>query len=72
MPAEFDVIEVRSLTDAEHADELVCAAVEGSLAGIRLRPYHEVERRSVDRLCGCHELGNVPPVHAYEVNGAVA
>ena len=25
---------------------------------------------SVDWLCGCHELGNVPPVHAHEVKGA--
>ena len=47
MPTELDVVEIGSLTHPEHADEFVTAAVERSLAGIRLRPYDEVERDSV-------------------------
>src|SRR5947207_1117680 len=68
MPTELDGVEIGSLTHPEHADEFVTAAVEGSLAGIRLRPYDEVERGAVDRSGGRQQLANVPPVYAHEMD----
>lgn len=55
IPTQLDVIEMQRITDPEGADELVCAAVEGPLAGVRLRPDHEIEGRPVDRLDGSQQ-----------------
>src|SRR6476620_1179060 len=52
------------LPDPKHADKLVLAAVERALAGARFHPHRDVDGVSIDRLGGCHQLGNVPPVGA--------
>jgi hypothetical protein len=39
---ELDVVEMSCLADTEHSDELVRATVERALAGIRLRPDHQI------------------------------
>ena len=62
--AELDIVEMWRLSHAKDADKLVLAAVERALAGIRLHPHGDIDGVSIDRLGGCQELGNVPPVGA--------
>src|SRR6516164_7779924 len=38
--SQLDVVEMGCRAHAEHADELVCAAVERALSGVGLRPDH--------------------------------
>jgi len=72
MSTELDVVEVWCVTDSEHPNKLMLAAVERALAGVRLHPDHDVQRLAVDRIAGLKQLADVAPVHAHEMNGAVA
>ena len=47
------------------------AAVEGALARVGLDPYDQVQHGPVDDVAGPHELFDMTPIHAYEVNGAI-
>src|SRR5262245_34207631 len=62
---------MRSISDTEHPDELVLAAVERALACIRLYPDCEVERVRIDGAAGFEQFADVAPIHADEMNGAV-
>src|SRR4029453_10127432 len=64
MPPKLDIVEMWRLPDAKDANELVLAAIERALPSIRLHPHGDVDGVSIDRLCGCQQLGNVPPVGA--------
>ena len=70
--AEFDVVEMGCLPDTKHADELVLAAVERALTGVRLRPDHQVQHLIVDRAAGLEQFAQMPPIHAHEMDSAVA
>src|SRR5262249_22872857 len=72
MPAEFNVIDVRAITDFENGDEFVLGAVEGSHATIVLVPDAKVEHFAIEwARCG-QKLEQVAPIHANVVQGAVA
>jgi hypothetical protein len=64
MPPELDIVEMCRLPHAKDSDKLVLAAVERALASIRLHPHCDVDGVSIDRLGGCHQFGNMPPVSA--------
>ena len=69
---QFNVVEVCAIADTEDADEFVLAAVKRALSGIGLDPHRHVQRLAVDRAAGLEQLADMTPVHAYEVDGAVA
>lgn len=52
MPAEIDVVEVRSLADTEYDDELVLAAIKRTLASIRLDPDDDVQDFAISQCAG--------------------
>src|SRR5204862_5549160 len=72
MAPELDIVEMWRLPDAKDADKLVLAAVERALASIRLHPHGDVNGISIDRLGGCDQFGNVPPIGADVMKRAVA
>jgi hypothetical protein len=56
----------------EHQHQLVLTAVEGTHSGIVLDPHADVFELGIDPRAGGEQLAKVPPVHADEVNGAIA
>ena len=72
MPAEFDIVEMLGLTNAEDADQLVLAAVEAALASVRLYPDHQVQHLAIDLTACLDQLADMAPVHADEMDRAVA
>src|SRR5262245_21208485 len=71
MTAEFDVVEMRRITDAEDGNELVLAAIKASLASIILDPDCQVEHFAVDLVAGCQQVADVTPVHADVMHSAI-
>src|SRR5512132_2760117 len=71
MPPKLDIVEMWRLPDAKDADKLMLAAVERALPSIRLHPHGDVDDVSIGRLGGCHQLGNVSPIGADIMQGAV-
>ena len=69
---ELDVVEMGFLAHTEHADELVLAAVERALAGVGLHPDHQIQHLTVDHAASLEQLADMAPVHAHEMDGAVA
>ena len=61
---EFDIIEVRRLADPKHADELMLAAIEASLAGVRLDPHRQIQHLAIGLFAGLDQLAQVSPIHA--------
>ena len=47
------------------------AAIKTAHASISFGPDAEIFQFGVDRIAGRHHLGDVPPIHAYVVDGAV-
>ena len=50
------------MADTEHADELVCAAVERALSGVGLRPDHQVQHLIVDGAASLEQFAQMAPV----------
>src|SRR3984893_5740459 len=69
--AELDIVAVRLTPLFKHKDKLVVAAVERAHPGIVLDPDAEVFQLAIDAVSGGHQLLDVAPVHADEVQGAV-
>src|SRR5436190_23346210 len=58
-------------SDLVNEDKFVLGAVERSHTSIVLIPDTEILELGIDALSGPHDLGEMPPVHADEVNGAI-
>src|SRR6202045_2364308 len=69
--AELDIIAMRVTPLFKHEDKLVLAAVERAHAAIVLDPDAEIFQLAIDVVSGGHQLFDVAPVHADEVQGAV-
>ena len=50
------------LADAEHADELVCAAIERALSGVGLCPDHQIHHLIVGGAASLEQFAQMPPV----------
>ena len=72
MAPELDIVEVRRLANPKHADQLMLAAIEAALAGVRLDPHHEIEHLAIGLLPGFTQFANVSPVHADIMDGSSA
>ena len=70
--AELDVVDVRRVARLEDEDQLVLRAVERAHAAIGLRPDAEVLELGVGPACRGQDLALMAPVHADEVDRAVA
>src|SRR5215469_5560001 len=71
LPAEPEIIDVRSHTVFEYGDQLVLRAVKAALAGIALVPDQKVFPLGVERPSGGQQLGKMPPVDKDEMDRAV-
>jgi hypothetical protein len=56
----------------EHEDQLVARAIEGSHAAVGLGPDDQILELVIDPAAGGHQLTHMPPVHADEVDRAIA
>ena len=72
MAPQLNVVEVRSFAGTKNHDELVLAAIERSLAGIRLDPDRDVQGFVIGQFASFGNFGHVPPVTAHVVDGARA
>ena len=72
MSPKLDVIEMGCVADTVHSDELVLAAVERALTGIGLRPDRQVQHLIVCRAARLEQFAEMPPIHAHEMDCAVA
>lgn len=43
MAPELDVVEVRRFAHPKHPNQLMLAAIEATLAGVRLDPHRQIE-----------------------------
>ena len=71
MAPEFNGVEVRGVPDAKHAYEFVLGAVKAALASVGFNPDVEIEHGAIGEAAGCHELTDVTPIHADEVDGTI-
>jgi hypothetical protein len=69
---KLDIVEMRLLADAEDTDKLVLAPIERALAGVRLHPDRQVQDIAIDGTAGLEQLADMAPVHADEMQGAIA
>jgi hypothetical protein len=69
---ELDVVKMGRIADTEYADMLVGAAIERALTGVGLRPHHQIQHLIVHRAAGLEQFAEMAPIHAHEVDGAVA
>ena len=71
MLSELKIVDVRRRAILENKDEFVLAPVESAHAATLLDPHTNIACVAIDAGSGRKNLGKVPPVHAYVVNGAV-
>ena len=62
---------MQSLPGTEYNDELMLAAVKRALAGVSLDPNHDVQDFAISESAGFNDFGDMSPVAAYVLNGAV-
>ena len=70
--AEVDVVDVRPGPGLEYRDELVLGPIEGAHPAVRLVPDADVLQLGVDATPHRQQLADMAPVHADEMDGAVA
>ncbi len=68
---ELEIVDMRRRADLEHEHQLVLGAIERSHPGVGLVPDAKVLDLEVDLATGAHELPQMPPVHADEVDSAI-
>jgi hypothetical protein len=68
---ELDGVDMRCGPDLEYEDELVLGAIERPHASVVLVPNAEILERRIDVPAGRERLVEMPPVHAYEMDGSV-
>src|SRR5258708_27737334 len=66
--AKHHVVPVASFPIAEHKNQLVAGAIEGTHAAVVLDPDTEIEKAVIDLMPCRTQFRNVSPVHADEMN----
>ena len=66
-----EAVGMRSRTDLEDEDEFVLGAAEAAQSAIGLVPDAQVLELREDCITRIQQFPHVPPVHAYEGDGAV-
>src|SRR5688572_28013403 len=69
--AEFKIVDVPSITNFPHKDQLVPGAIERAHAPIVLGPHAQLLKRPIDQAASGHDFHHMAPVHAHELDGAV-
>src|SRR6516162_7433040 len=72
MLAEFNHVEVRRCSDPIDKDQLMLGPIKRSHPGIGLVPDAEVQALAVNGRAGCRDVVHMPPVHANEMDSAIA
>src|SRR5258707_14975133 len=70
MPAELDHIEMGRRSNPVHKNQFMLGSVERSHSRIGLVPNAKIQPLPIDHTADCRDV--VPPVHADEVDGAIA
>src|SRR5262249_22731120 len=70
--AKLDIVQMRRVANTKHTNELVGAAVERALAGVGLRPNHQIQYLVVNRATRLQQFSEMSPIDADEMDRAVA